>query len=791
MKPKPTLFKLLTLLMGVCSFVCVHAQPELPEPWVAPPTANSQGYGVYHFRKTFELSSLPDSLLVHLSADNRYELFVNGQRVCFGPAKGDLQTYKYDIIDLLPFLQVGKNVLAALVFNLGRDKPMAFISAQTAFMLRAANPNFDFLNSDQGWKVMQNPAYDPILYSELKTWEWVKGYYACGPGDEVFADRYPWGWERLDYEDADWEQPEVLIFNGRTPWKLVPRNIPFMDTHRERPSRIRRSKGLKEVPQAEAFHAGTPIRVPANTQASLLFDYDVFTMGYPALGVNGGKGASITVRYAEALYERPNLKAHRDSVNGLTMYGVYDIYHPDGEARTFRPLWKRAFRYVELGVETRDEPLEIVSLEGPYSGYPYPEMGTFVSNDSTLNAIFRTGQRTLRMCSGETYYDTPFYEQLSYGGDNRPIAAISMYNSTDDRLFREVMRLLPQSANIETRLFKSAYPSRFDFDMGTWSMAWVQSLWDYYRLRGDSAFVGQFVEPMEGVLQFHRQHLDEAMGLLGPIHTRNFIDWSIVSGSVPQKRPRIVMTHSAMLTLYYAHTLDCAVGLYRVLGEDERADAWAALAARIKSAVYAHCWNEERQLMADFPDQQQFSQHTSLLAILCDAVSPAQQPALLRRVLTYGKFDEVVSSYFSFFLFKAMQKTAQEDLYLDHLGFWERFLERGHTTFGETGFASHDRSDCHAWSAHPAYFLLSTVSGIKSAEVGFGSVHIEPHLGTLTRLRASMPHPEGRIEVHYERKKGKLKVEISLPGSLTGTFSHGGEEHPLTSGTTRFTVREP
>ena len=150
------------------------------------------------------------------------------------------------------------------------------------------------------------------------------------------------------------------------------------------------------------------------------------------------------------------------------MFCVWDVFHPVGESiRTFRPLWKRTFRYIQLDIETKDQPLDILSLRSEYSGYPYPEMSTFESNEPRLNKIFEMGLRTLRMCPGETYYDTPFYEQLSQGGDNRPTGNISMYNSTDDRLFKEVMRLYPQSENKETGLFKSAYPSRFDFDMGS------------------------------------------------------------------------------------------------------------------------------------------------------------------------------------------------------------------------------------------------------------------------------------------------------------------------------------
>lgn len=767
---KSSLFFILILLIPVLIF----AQDQTA-PWIALPSANVTEYGVYHFRKSFDLEKVPEKLLIHVSADNRYNLFVNGERVCYGPAKGDMLSYKYDVIDIAGFLKPGKNVLAALVYNGGKDKALSFISAQTAFMLRSELSEFEMLNTSSGWKVFKNPAYKVISYQEMLFMErWFYGFYACGGGDDVDGKLYPWGWEQVDFDDSSWLVPEQLSFEGKAPWNLVPRNIAFMDKHREQPARIRKVEGVNISPGN--WDGQSKLSIPAFTTASILVDFDVFTMGYPEITVDGGANSSLKIKYAEALYEEVNLKAHRDSVSDLTMFGVWDVFRSDGKAvRTFRPLWKRAFRYVELQIETKDQPLDILSFENEYSGYPYPEMGTFISDSPRLNEIFLMSQRTLRMCSGETYYDTPFYEQLSYGGDNRPIAAISTYNSSDDRLLREVLRLYPQSVNKETGLFKSAYPSRFTFDMGGWSMAWIQTLRDYYSLRGDSAFIRPFVKDMEGVLGFYERHLDEKTGLIGSVRNQSFIDWSITKGSIPRANEQKEIKQSVLLTLYYAHTLDCAVWMFRQLGLEKKAEHWEAISRGRKKAVSTSCWDEEKQLYRDYPDQQIFSQHTNLFAILCDMGTPEEQVELLNRILTFQDFDEMASSYFSFFLFKAMQETGQEDLFLDHLDFWYTFLDRGHTTCGETGFASHDRSDCHAWSAHPAYYLLSSVCGIKPANIGFSKVRITPHLGELKTLKASMPHPKGPIEVSYELKKGKLHAIVLLPGNMEGVFEYEGK----------------
>jgi alpha-L-rhamnosidase len=755
------------------------------EPWISYPSANVSGYGVYHFRKKISFEQVPGQLLIDVSADNRYQLFVNGTRVCYGPAKGDLHTYKYDVLDISPYLHEGENQLAALVYNGGKDRALALQSVQTAFLLRSEEEQYAEINTGKSWKVLKNQAYAPVSYYEMLFKErWFYGFYACGPGDHVIAELYPWRWEMPDFDDTAWRYAEELSFDGESPWRLVPRNIPLMDSYWVSPASIRLSEGTSGT---SGFLSGeSRIRIPVNTKARILFDFKLFTMGYPELTVVEGKGSSIKIRYAEALYEEVNLKAHRDSVEGKIMFGVWDLFQPDGEKRIFRPLWKRAFRYIELEIETGDNPLEIYSLSSEYSGYPYPEMATFKSDDTLLNRVFEMCQRTLRMCSGETYYDTPYYEQLNYGGDNRPIAAISTYNSTDDRLLREAMRLYSQSENEETGLFKSAYPSRFTFDQGTWSLAWIQSLHDYYFMRGDSAYIRQFTGKIEGILGFYHRHLDEKLGILGEIKCRNFIDWSITQGNIPRQIEEGIILHSTMLTLYYVHTLDCAARLFREIGESERAGQWETEARQIKEAVRENSYDAGRGLYTDYPDRQVFSQHTNVLAILCNVAHPGEQKELMKRILECQEFDEYASSYFSFLLFKAMQQTGMEDDFLDHLEFWYDFIDRGLTTCGETGFASHDRSDCHAWSAHPAYFLLNLVCGIHPSDAGFNRVSITPHPGRLKSISASMPHPKGKISVRYQSEPGGFYAEIVLPEGIEGEFEYHGHKFEISQGINRI-----
>jgi len=60
--------------------------------WIVALGTEPEAYGVDHFRRTFELAAVPVSFPVQVTAENRYELFVNGRRVAAGPARGSSST---------------------------------------------------------------------------------------------------------------------------------------------------------------------------------------------------------------------------------------------------------------------------------------------------------------------------------------------------------------------------------------------------------------------------------------------------------------------------------------------------------------------------------------------------------------------------------------------------------------------------------------------------------------------------------------------------------------------------
>lgn len=749
--------------------------------WIAHPHAPADSFGVYHFRRVFDLESLPARFIVHVSADNRYRLFLNGVLVSSGPQRSDLRHWRYETVDLAPHLRAGRNVLAALVWNWGKERPVAQFSHRTAFLLQGDGPAEAGVNTGPEWKVLRDEGYAPLPVGR------IGGYYAAAPGESVDAARYPWGWRQVDYADGAWpaaEAVEIPIWGqsaGRQAgeagsWRLVPRSIPPMEARPVRFASIRRAKGVEPD---DAFLRGEgDLVIPPRTRAVLLLDQGHLTNAYPVLETSGGAGSTVDLIYAEALKDSAGDKGNRNVIKGKTIVGVRDEFRPDGgQRRRFRTLWWRTYRYVQVEIQTQDEPLRIHDLHGIFTAYPYKLVARFTSDLPWLEDVWKIDWRGARLCAGETYFDTPYWEQLQYVGDTRIQALISLYMTNDDRLVRQAIRQIDYSRT-PAGITQSRYPSALPQYIPPFSLIWVAMVHDYWMLRDDPEFVRSFLPGIRDVLGWFQRRMDDTTGLLGPIPDWPYVDWA--RGWRRGVPPGGSDGGSVVISLQFVYALDRAAELEAALGTPENAAKDRHLADAIREAVRTRAWDQARGLFRDTPDGQDFSQHANVLAILTNTVPNGHKAALMERVLSDTTLTQA-TYYFSYYLFEALRDAGLGDRYIEQLGPWRGMLALGLTTVPETPEPT--RSDSHAWSAHPNYGLLATVLGVRPAAPGFKSVRIEPHLGPLQRAEGRVPHPLGAIDVRLTRSEGGgLRAEVTLPPGLRGVFAWGGKEVALRPG---------
>ena len=759
--------------------------------WIAPRAAPGDSFTVFHARHGFTLEKTPARFLVHVSADNRYRLYVNGVQVSSGPQRSDVNHWRYETIDLAPQLHAGRNAIAALVWNWGSARPVAQHSYRTGFLMQGDSPvEAALVNSDTTWKVKIDSAYAPIVITSAS----MGNYYAAASGDSIVGTRYPWGWERAAYDDRAWTAP-LIVGNVRrhamppgdygevSGWQLEPRSIPPMEERVQRLAAIRRATGI--VADTGFLRGSGDLLIPAHTTASILLDQSHTTDAYPVLQTSGGAGSVVRLTYAEALVDAKGQKGNRNDIEGRTIHGVHDVFLPDGGAhRTFTTLYWKSFRYIQLDITTHDEPLRIHDFHGIFTAYPFVERGRFSSDLPWLSDVWRMNWNGARIGAFETYMDTPYWEQLQYVGDTRIQGLISLYVAGDDRLVRQAIEHFDLS-RIPEGLTTSRYPSSLTQIIPPFSLIYVAMVHDYFMHRDDPQFVRARLAGIRGILDWYARHIDST-GMLGAMPYWNYLDWTPRwERGVP---PRADAGHSAVISLLYVYALERAAELEAGNGTREAASEYRRRAQSVRAAVRARAWDPVRGLYRDAPDTSAtYSQQTNVLAILADAVPDGMQRAVMERVLADTTLTPA-SYYFSFYVLEALRKSGLADRYIEQLAPWHRMLELGLTSAPENPEPT--RSDTHAWSAHPNYGLLATVLGVRPSSPGFRTVVIAPALGPLRHADGRIPHPFGDIEVSFVRKGGRgLGAEITLPRGLSGELVWHDQRRQLHSGRQTIQIR--
>jgi len=189
--------------------------------WIASVPPGKQVYAV--FRKTIELADVPAKASLHLFADSRYMLWINGQYVERGPCRFDPIAPEYDTIDVRTFLRPGPNVLAVLVHHYADGKqtgPSDFcgrimrhrpgLTARLDLVGPQEQPNS--ISTDNTWRTTTKTRFQPSPPS------WA------GIPDNINASLDEGDWTQPSFDDGKWEAAQPI--EGGSWGPLRPRGIP-------------------------------------------------------------------------------------------------------------------------------------------------------------------------------------------------------------------------------------------------------------------------------------------------------------------------------------------------------------------------------------------------------------------------------------------------------------------------------------------------------------------------------------------------------------------------------------
>lgn len=732
------------------------------------------------FRLAFDLPEA-SAVTLHVSADERYRLFLDGGEIGRGPQRAEISHWPFDsvVLDLDP----GSHLLAAQVWAVADDAPVAQQSAGGGFILAAeAGPGApDLATGSAAWQVADLPGHLLLDHGDG---------VGCGARWRFEGGSMAWGWERGVDRPERWSPAVAGDWGQVTPWandvdpgpRLVPAALPDQLCEPVSSARVR------HVGAAEAGRATTPIpiraadhlaaeapgwqallagegelEIPARTTRRVLVDLDDYVCADTEVQLRGGAGAQLRVHWQEALYLPGPLdgvhtpKGSRDDIEGkhvgrpdLESDELGDTFVAGGGVERHRTLWWSAGRYVELLVTTADEPLTLADLRFVETRYPYRDESTFSSPDPGLSRLLAMSWRTLQLCSHETTMDCPYYEQLQYAGDTRLQLLAAYTTSDDDRLGRQAIRAFARARD-STGLTPSRAPSRNEQRIPPFALWWVAMVHDFALWRGDLALVAEVMPAVRSVLDEHRRWV-RPDGLLQALPGWNFMDWCWPDGAPPDAQWGV----SGPLHLQYAGVLRLAGDLEAWLGEPELAARQHRHADSAVAAAEAF-FDSEQGLYRDDLAGRRLSRHSQALAVLAGARhgAEAMAAALDRTDLTATTY------YFDHYWFEALARIGRTDQVLARLAQWQSELDPGLRTIIE--HPEPTRSDCHAWGAHPLFHRMATLLGVRPTAPGMSRVRIDPQPGGLRPLSGRFPTPHGTLSVSVSPGGA---VEVELPAGI-------------------------
>lgn len=730
---------------------------------------------VLRFARTFRSDG--ETLVFDVTADERFYLTIDRRFVARGPHRGTVQNWTYQSYRLP--LEPGEHTVEATVWRLGAAAPLAQLSYRLGFCFKAEGAYDAALTTGKAaWRV--------CALEGLKSIGMAAGVMGVGEGFEMT------GTGIYDRQGADWQEPTVIrrpvnaahgVWGVRQDgWMLFPSELPDQTELRVRPGRFVAGAAMR-----------FPLVVPARSKVTVLWDLDRYICAYPEAVVQGGRQGRISWRWAESLRGPSNdpkqprpTKGDRRAWRGKTFDGFGDVFLADGrEKAVFQPPWFRCGRWCELTVETEDEPLTIADLSLIESRYPLSCDSRFEAvGDSRLAPVQDICVRSMQMCAHEMLFDCPYYEQQMYPGDTRVQLNVLSAMSSDDALIRRAIDFFALNAR-DDGMVPFNFPTRGLQEGASYTLCYLGMYHDYLMNHANRAWLKARLPGVRGTLSGFEAYA-RADGLLEGLPGWSFLDWvprpAWKGGWAPGSRQGGA---NAELNLFYLAALQGVAEIEETFGNGALAAHWRGKAERLRAAIVEVFFDDRRGLFASDGAHEVYSEHAQCLALLTDVFEGGRAQALFDRLVASSDLCPA-SVYFSYYLFEAYFKFARADLFLKRLDLWKGYIDLGATTcLEEPEYPGHDsRSDCHAWGAHPLWFLRTGVAGIRSAAPFYARVRIAPQPVGLTNIRTEYPHPSGRmirLDVVFEEARVRGTVETPVPGTFVwkGNVVELTADHPV------------
>jgi alpha-L-rhamnosidase len=708
-----------------------------------------------YFRKAFTLSKPVREAQLHITALGLYEAEVNGQRAgdhVFAPGWTNYNVrVPFQTIDVTPLLKDGENVLGVILADgwytgyvawLSRqqygDRPMFLAALEITF----ADGTKTHIVSDSTWKTQTGP----ILAADLLQGESYDARLELGD------------WSSTGYNDAGWSaaveaaSPEIALTSSEAP-------------------PVRRIEELSPIQK-------TPREAWPDWYDQ--FDFGQNFSGRIRLKVEGPKGATLTIKYAEIL--EPNGELYTENLRSAA---ATDYYTLKGEGiEIFEPRFTfHGFRYVSISGLGKGKVHEITGIVLHSDTKP---TGYFSCSHPMLNQLQHNivwGQKSNFL---EVPTDCPQRdERLGWTGDAQVFIRTACFNMDVRGFFHKWMQDIR-----DTQLPSGAVPPvipnlAMGMDDGgpAWADATVICPWTIYLCYADKRILSEHYDSMARFMDYLDAHRCKDFIRSHPEVDSwgGFGDWLALDGSGKTEggTPRDLIG-----TALYAYDAELMGKIARVLGKESEAAAYEALHGKIVQAFQDRFTTKDGLMSAGTQTAYVLALHFGLMPEEGRANATKE---LVRNIEKNG-FHLATGFVGTPYLLDVLENNGHLDLaykLLEQETFpswlfpikngattiWERWdgwtPEKGFQTKGMNSFNHYAYGAVGAW-------MYRSMAGldIDPADPGYRTIIFRPRPGgTITHAEAELETLQGKAGIRWKLNEGALELELTVPEGSKGRFS--------------------
>ncbi|MCG8309051.1 MAG: family 78 glycoside hydrolase catalytic domain [Cytophagales bacterium] len=769
------------------------------------------GAGPMLARKDFHLTGMPGEAKIRITASSRYQLYINGNYICHGPARCAPHHQSYDILDISKLLGTGKNLIAVRVHHQegkysyhhkGRAGLLVQLDIDTVHGLKS-------ITSDSSWKVMHDRS-------------WESGYHGMNRFQRAVNDRvdmrdYPQGWQDISFNDASWVNASSLM---RTvgwpapppnaapqvftpPWTtLVPRDIPYLretsvkaidlmsaaDLGQSFVRELNSGQPVEPVkpdghPDEKIVNGlpdyrekGQPIVIrPSGTSTFcfLLFDFGEVLNGFPQLDIEGQAGMAVDILCAPFL------------VDGKFTHQVIDSDFRDriilsGKREKWEATYFKPTRFIGIAIHDIRQAVKLYRAGIRKLEYPFEEIGRMSSEDAPwVKQYMDASVRTIKVCTTDGYTDN-YRERRQYAQTGYYASLGNYYTFGDAALQRRYLIQVAreQEANGMMPAYAPAANDDYMIIMDS-NCLWIRGLHNYLLYSGDYGTVRELLPSARKLMDLLHTYTNS----LGMIDQPPFAYW--LDHAVNDRR-------GANFNLN-GHYLGALEDFARVLEWLEEPDhrLYRERGDRLRRSLQKYLWDKEKGLFADAlirgARSDMFSEHANAMALALNVATDDQAESIVKQLIHGGEHNYIkresgitmVTPAMSYFLHKGLCEygyiaesfdlfrsrfdkmlasgtngTLWEEWWLDATGRSGK-LQKGRT-----------RSDAQTESAFPPALFAEYLLGVAPETPGMEEMVISYRDSGLNHIEGVVPTPEGKLRVKWNTKHGGMALEVDVPGNM-------------------------